>query len=144
MNSAVSQAVDLGRLREIPLFAGLKDDALARVAALVAELECPAGTVLVHADDAGSGMYVVEEGTVVVEARGGFQAELGPGEFVGELTLLVPDAHRVAHVRALTDVRCLAIGRQEFTELLEQEPRIAVAMLPVLARRLLGAMQLVR
>ena len=144
MNSAVSEAVDLGRLREIPLFAGLKDDALARVAALVAELECPAGTVLVQADDAGSGMYVVEEGTVVVEARGGFRAELGPGEFVGELTLLVPDAHRVAHVRALTDVRCLAIGRQEFTELLEQEPRIAVAMLPVLARRLLGAMQLVR
>ena len=95
-------------------------------------------------DDAGSGMYVVEEGTVVVEARGGFRAELGPGEFLGELTLLVPDAHRVARVRALTDVRCLAIGRQEFAQLLEQEPRIALAMLPVLARRLLAAMQFVR
>jgi CRP/FNR family transcriptional regulator, cyclic AMP receptor protein len=140
----VSETVDSRRLREIPLFAGIEDEALSKVAAHFAELESPAGTVLAQADDAGSGMYVVEEGTVVVEARGGFRAELGPGEFVGELTLLVPDAQRVAHVRALTDVRCLAIGRQEFAELLEEEPRIALAMLPVLARRLVGAMQLVR
>ncbi len=144
MNSAVSEAVDPGHLREIPLFAGLEDEALARVAGIAAELECPAGMVLIQADDVGSGMYVVEAGTVVVEARGGFRAELGPGEFVGELSLLVPDAHRTANVRALTDVRCLAIGRQEFAELLEHEPRIALAMLPVLARRLVEAMKLAR
>lgn len=141
MKSAVSAAVDSERLRKLPLFAGLGDEALARVAAIATELESPAGTVLAQADDAGSGMYVVEEGTVVVEARGGFSTELGPGEFVGELTLLVPDAQRVARVRAGTDVRCLAIGRQEFAALLEQEPRIALAMLPVLARRLVAAMQ---
>jgi len=144
MNSAVTAAVDPERLRGLPLFAGLDDEAAGHVASLAAEVECPAGTLLVQEDDAGSGMYVVEEGTVVVEARGGFRAELGPGEFLGELTLLVPDAHRVARVRALTDVRCLAIGRQEFAQLLEQEPRIALAMLPVLARRLLAAMQFVR
>jgi CRP-like cAMP-binding protein len=144
MKTVVSAAVDLDRLRGLPLFAGLDDEALGRVASLAAELDCPAGTVLVQEDDAGSGMYVVEEGTVVVEARGGFRTELGPGELVGELALLVPDAHRVARVRALTDVRCLAIGRQEFGELLEQEPRIALAMLPVVARRLVAAMQFAR
>jgi CRP/FNR family transcriptional regulator len=144
MKSAVSAAVDSERLRRLPLFAGLGEESLARVAAIATELDCPAGTVLAQADDAGSGMYVVEEGTVVVEARGGFRAELGEGEFVGELTLLVPDAHRVARVRALTDVRCLAIGRQEFGALLAQEPRIALAMLPVVARRLVAAMQFAR
>ncbi len=86
-------------------------------------------------------MYVVEEGTVVVEVRGGVQIELGPGEFVGELSLLVPDAHRIGRIRALTDVRCLAISREAFTELLEDEPELAVAMLPVLARRFADAMQ---
>jgi CRP-like cAMP-binding protein len=141
MKSVVSAAVEPERLREIPLFAGLGEEALARVAAVATELDSPAGTVLAHADDAGSGMYVVEEGTVAVEARGGFRAELGPGEFVGELTLLVPGAQRVANVRAATDVRCLAIARQDFAELLEQEPRLALAMLPVLARRLVAAMQ---
>jgi CRP-like cAMP-binding protein len=129
------------RLREIPLFAELSDDALARVAEITTELECPAGTVLALADDPGSGMYVVEEGTVIVEARGGFHTELGPGEFFGELTLLVPDAHRVGRVRAKTDLRCLAISRESFSELLDREPQLAVAMLPVLARRLVSVMQ---
>lgn len=129
------------RLREIPLFAELPEDALARVAEIATEIECPAGTILALADDPGSGMYVVEDGTVIVEARGGFHSELGPGEFVGELTLLVPDAHRVARVRAATDVRCLAIRRDDFTTLLERTPELAVAMLPVLARRLVAVMQ---
>ena len=40
-----------------------------------------------------------------------------------------------------TDARCLAIGREDFAALLDQEPRIALAMLPVLARRLVAAMQ---
>lgn len=129
------------RLREIPLFSELPDDVLAQVAEIATEIEYPAGTVLALADDPGSGMFVVEEGTVVIEARGGFHSELGPGEFVGELTLLVPDAHRVARVRAATDVRCLAIRRDDFTSLLERTPELAVAMLPVLARRLVAAMQ---
>jgi CRP-like cAMP-binding protein len=129
------------RLRDIPLFSDLSDDALARVAELGTELESPAGTVLALADDPGSGMFVIEEGTVVVEGHGGFHGELGPGEFVGELTLLVPDAHRVARVRAATDVRLLAIRRDDFSELLEAEPALAVAMLPTLARRLIEVMQ---
>jgi CRP-like cAMP-binding protein len=141
MKSAVSAAVDPERLRRLPLFAELGDESLARVAAIATELESPAGTVLAQADDAGSGMFVVEEGSVLVEGRGGFRVELGPGEFVGELTLLVPDAQRVARVRAASDARCLAIGREDFAALLEQEPRIALAMLPVVARRLVEAMQ---
>ena len=133
--------MDPRRLREIPLFSELSDAALAHVAELATEIECPAGTVLALADDPGTGMFVIEQGRVVVEGHGGFRAELGAGEFVGELTLLVPDAHRVARVRAATDVRLLAIRRDDFAQLLEEEPAIAVAMLPTLARRLVGVMQ---
>ncbi len=131
----------LESLRTIPLFAELSDDSLAHVVSITSQIDYPAGSVLALADDPGSGMFVVEEGTVVVEAHGGVQIELGAGEFVGELALLVPDAHRVGRVRALTDVRCLAISREAFSELLESEPKLAVAMLPVLARRLADAMQ---
>ena len=46
-------------------------------------------------------MFVILEGTVIVEARGDVEIELGPGEFVGELALLVPDAIRSARVRAV-------------------------------------------
>ena len=127
---------ELARLRALPLFAGLGDDALRRVRACAVELEVAAGQTLARADDPGSGMFVIEEGTVVVEGRGRHVIELGPGEFVGELALLVPEAIRAARVRAKTDVRCLAISRGDFERLLEDEPRIALAMLPVVAGRL--------
>jgi len=133
MNSAVT---DIAELRAIPLFAALDDDGLRRVAGLAVELEVPAGQVLVHAGDPGSGIFLILGGTAVVEARGETMIEVGPGEFVGELALLVPDATRSARVRAKSDVRCLAIFAGDFRELLEDEPRIALAMLPVLAERL--------
>src|SRR5436190_3888348 len=125
----------IARLREVPVLAGLGDDVLERIVGASSELDCPAGQVLISADDPGAGMFVLEEGTVVVEAPGR-TIELGPGEFFGELSLLVPEATRVARVRAKTPVRCIAINRIDFEELLEDEPRIALAMLPVIARRL--------
>jgi len=136
MNSAVTE---IGELRALPLFSSLGDDALLRVADKVVELDVPAGQVLVHAGDPGSGLFVILSGTAVVEARGETMIEVGPGEFVGELAVLVPEATRSARVRAKTDVRCLAIFAGDFEQLLEDEPRIAVAMLPVLAERLWNA-----
>ena len=124
-----------GRLRAIPLFAGLEPDALERIADLATEVEARAGQVLTRANEPGAGMFVVEEGTVAVELRSR-TVEFGPGEFFGELSLLVPDARRIARVRATTDARLLAVSRADFAALLECEPRIAVSMLPVLAQRL--------
>ena len=66
---------------------------------------------------------MILSGTAVVEARGETMIEVGPGEFVGELALLVPEATRSARVRAQTDVRCLAIFAGDFQQLLEDEPR---------------------
>ena len=123
------------RLRAIPLFAGLEDDALERIAELATDVEARAGQVLTRANEPGAGMFVVEEGTVAVELRSR-TIEFGPGEFFGELSLLTPDARRIARVRATSDARLLAVSRADFAALLESDPRIAVSMLPVLAQRL--------
>jgi CRP-like cAMP-binding protein len=124
------------RLRTIPLFAELDDSTLMAIGEIASEVEVPAGQVMIRPYDPGLGMFVVEEGRVVVELSHGREVELGPGEFFGELALLIPEGVRAARVRAETDVRCLAIGRDDFAGLLDTEPSIAVAMLPVLARRL--------
>lgn len=125
-------------LRALPLFSGLSDAGLERLAARAGELECEAGQVLALPGDPGSGMYVVLEGQVSVEMRGGWHTELGPGSFFGEVALLVPGATRVARVRAATDVRCLSIPREDALALIESEPPLALAMLRELARRLAG------
>ena len=127
------------KVRAIPIFAGLDDEALAGVAVLIIEVEGPVGQVIVEHGHAGSGMFLLEEGTVSVELPSR-TVELGPGEFFGELAILADDIPRTARIRSTTPIRCLVVGRPDFSRLLQQEPRIALAMLPVLAHRLADAL----
>ncbi|MGH3134851.1 MAG: Crp/Fnr family transcriptional regulator, partial [Gaiellaceae bacterium] len=126
------------QLRAIPLFAGVSDAGLERIASSAGELTCEPGQVLALPGDAGSGMFVILEGYVTVEARGSVYA-LGEGDFFGELALLNPDAERVARVRAKSEVRCLGLSRDDALALIESEPALALEMLRELARRLADA-----
>ena len=125
-------------LRAIPLLANASDESLAKLAHSAGELTCHAGQILALQGDPGSGMFLILEGTVAVEWRGG-SASLEAGTFVGELTLLSPGGSRNARVRALTEVRCLALGRDDALELIENEPSVALAMLREMARRFASA-----
>ena len=127
-------------LRMIPLFKELSDAALKRLTKIASEVEAAAGQVLVQPNMAGSGLFVLEEGTVVVE-RGSRRIELGPGEFFGDLALLTSEAVHAARVRALTPVRFLAIRREDFLKLLSAQPKMAIAMASVLAERLAAAVK---
>jgi CRP-like cAMP-binding protein len=131
--------VTVDELRVIPLLAGASEAGLARVAAAAGELECPAGQVVALEGDPGSGMFLIIDGTALVEWRGG-SVELGRGSFFGELTLLAPGGTRIARVRAATDMRCLAIPRDDAIELVESEPSVALVMLREIARRFASAL----
>jgi CRP-like cAMP-binding protein len=125
------------RLRTLPPLAGVSELGLARVSACAAELEAEQGQVIAVSGDPGSGMYFLLDGTVAVELRGA-TLELGPGDFFGELALLV-DGARVARVRATSPVRCLSLPREDFLALVETEPSFALYLLRELARRLTEA-----
>ena len=129
----------LETFRGIPLFAGLPDSTLSAIIDVATEFDAPANQVLVQPGLEGSGMFVLEEGSVLVESHGQ-KIRLGPGEFFGEMALLT-EGERTARVRTETDVRCLAIARTDFERLIEADPRIAVPMLRVLARRLAEQMR---
>ncbi len=123
-------------LKATTLFAQVGEESLA-LAAAAGVTEVESGQVLAQAGDYGSGMYVVLDGQVVVELRGR-QIKLGPGGFFGELALLVPDAERVARVRATTHARLLSVPRATFDQLLKSEPSFALALLRELAARLVA------
>ena len=130
--------MDIEELHSLPLLTGMSPAGLARVSASAADLEADEGQVLALQDDPGSGMYIIREGTVAVELRSG-TIELGPGDFFGELALLIEDGARVARVRATSPVRCVSIPREDFLALVESEPSFALALLRELARRLAEA-----
>ena len=126
--SAVSVSLASGRsllerLRAQPLFADLDEEALVRLAADTTELDAPAGQLLIEYRAPGSGLFVLEEGQVVVEAPDG-RFELGPGDIFGERALLGEDTPRAARVRAETEVRCLAIARPAIDRLISEQPEI--------------------
>jgi CRP-like cAMP-binding protein len=127
----------ISKLRAVPLFAGLEDEALAQILEHATDFEASPGHVLVQPNQPGAGLFVIEEGSVTVELKDR-KIELGEGEFFGELALLDEDAVHGGRVCAATPLRALAISRDQFDELLENQPSIAKSMLRVLARRLSG------
>ena len=123
------------RIRRVPIFSALDEAGLADVAALATEFEAPKGQVLVEYGQAGAGVFIIEDGEVRVDRPHGEQADLGPGAFFGELAVLA-EVPRTARVSAVTDLRCLAISRNDLVELLDRRPAVAVSMLSEVARRL--------
>jgi CRP-like cAMP-binding protein len=74
------------------------------------ECEFDAGQVIIEPGQPGTGLYLIREGTVRVEAPER-TVELGPGEIVGERALDAPHGVRSARVVCVTDVRALAVDR---------------------------------
>ena len=122
-------------LRRVSLFSQLGDEELQCVAEAVNEVEIPAQQLLVQPGTAGTGMFFICDGTAVVETKRD-EIELGPGQFFGELALISEDATRTARVRAKTDLRCLALDRANFRELVSEHPEVAASLLEIALGRL--------
>ena len=125
----------IDRLRTVPIFAGLHEDALWSLAESASDFDAAAGQVLIQPNQAGSGLLILTSGTATVEL-GTQTIECGAGECIGELSLLVDGLVHTARVRATSDVRGFALNRSDFDRLIESDSRIALAMLRGLAQRL--------
>jgi len=102
----------------------VNEDDLLRLEEAGSRVAFPAGRVLIERGKPGTGLFVLVEGHVVVEAPEGTR-ELGPGSVVGERALVSPDGTRSARVRALTDVVVLAVERAEVDRLCAEDDAFA-------------------
>lgn len=102
----------------------MDEDDLRRLQAAGSELQFVAGKVLIEHGKPATGLFVVVDGTVVVEAPEGTR-EVGPGAVVGERALLSADGTRTARVRALTDGVVVAVERAEIDRLCAEDAAFA-------------------
>jgi CRP/FNR family transcriptional regulator, cyclic AMP receptor protein len=116
--------VDAKRLVEIPLFAGLSKRERAQVARWADEIDEPAGYHLVDQGTFAHEFFVLLEGTVEVRQDGRHVADLGPGEFFGEIAL-VEQERRTATVAATTPVRAIVMHAREFGAMRVEMPAVA-------------------
>jgi CRP/FNR family cyclic AMP-dependent transcriptional regulator len=113
--------VDVSQLKSIPLFQGVPDDALRKVATF-AELEShPEGAAVVTEGGYANDFYAIEEGTAKVERGGQQLAELGPGDVFGEQALLERE-QRSASVVATSPLRVIKVAHWELDKMKRDMP----------------------
>jgi len=126
-------------LKNVPIFSELGRRDLERVSKLMVPRSVRAGEAIIKEGDQAAGFFIISSGKVEVvhdvDGKAERLAELGPGDFFGEMALF-EGFPRNATVRAVGDTECLAMTRWDFTAEMKNHPEIAVSMVPVLVRRL--------
>ncbi|HEV7147452.1 MAG TPA: Crp/Fnr family transcriptional regulator [Pedococcus sp.] len=122
------------------LLSGLPEAERRRVAELMERRHFTRGESIYREGDPGDCVHFIVEGYVVVlrttptGVRAAFTV-MGPGEAVGELSLLRPDTHRTATVEALEPVVTLALDARAFAALAAQRPEVYRLLVDLLAVR---------
>jgi CRP/FNR family cyclic AMP-dependent transcriptional regulator len=100
--------LDPSRLKSIPLFKDIPDEELKEIATFADEASVPEGTHLVDEGDYSYEFMAIEEGTAEVLRDGQHVADLGPGDFFGEMGLLEKD-RRSATVVSKSPMRIITL-----------------------------------
>ncbi len=130
----------IASLRIIPMFSGVSTEILTSIASLLIERRFPKHKTIVEEGAPGDYMYIISEGRVKVTKLSGDGREkilelLDVGDFFGEMSLF-DDAPRSASVKAMSDVRIMALARNDFLRLLSSSPGLALSVIQELTRRL--------
>jgi NTE family protein len=128
-------------LRRIPFFADLPDDALEAIGQRLRKQYYEADAIVFHEGDPGDAMYLVESGQAkvfsIVGGRERVFAFVGPGDFLGELALLL-DQPRSASAQMTIDGDLYALYKTDLADLLRDQPTIALQISRELGRRLVA------
>jgi len=132
--------MDVETIRAVSLFASLDRKAADELCRFLSIQDYPTSAIVFRSRDPGDSMYVIEQGKVrisITDADGHqvILAELGPGDFFGEMSML--DGHgRSADATVTEDARLARLTRQDFLNFMVSDPRIALEMLTAVTRRL--------
>jgi CRP-like cAMP-binding protein len=107
--------------------------------------EFDTGEVLFHEGDAGAVLFIIQEGGVRVskkiDGEATTLADLGPGDFVGEVAVVRNQVHTTTAV-AVTPTRCLTVDGQTLEQMIAGDGEIAVRFIRGLADRLAASHEL--
>ena len=111
------------RLKSVPFFASMKKKELEALSRQTDELDVAAGKELTRQGDFGQEFFVIESGTAEVKRNGEHIADLGPGDFFGEMALL-GEERRTATVTASSPMQVIVMTRADFRALDKSMPEV--------------------
>jgi CRP/FNR family transcriptional regulator, cyclic AMP receptor protein len=116
--------VETSKLAGMGFFSGLSKKELEKLAQWADEVEVSAGTTLASEGHFAHEFFVIEDGAAVVTQDSEGIAELGPGDFFGEIGLLETQ-RRTATVTASTPMKLVVMFQREFRQMESEMPAVA-------------------
>jgi CRP-like cAMP-binding protein len=116
--------MDAKRLEGVGLFSSLSKKELAQLAQWTDELSVLEGEELATEGRFAHEFFMIEDGAAAVVQNGDRIAELGPGDFFGEIGLLETE-RRTASVVASTPMRVIVMFQREFKRMEQEMPAVA-------------------
>ncbi len=126
--------MDPNRLRSLPLFADVSDEELSQVATFAQEISVEAGRQLVREGDFSYEFMAIEQGEAEVTRHGEHVADLGPGDFFGEMGLLEKTL-RNATVTAKTPMQLVTLTGWDLRRIERSIPQAVARVRAVLDAR---------
>ena len=126
--------MDASRLKSIPLFEEVGDEELAQIAPFATEVSVEDGRELVREGDFSYEFMAIEEGEAEVTRGGEHVADLGPGDFFGEMGLLERTL-RNATVTAKTPIRLVTLTGWDLKRVERSAPQAMERIRSVLEER---------
>ena len=115
--------MDADGLKSVPLFSSLSEDARREFAVWINEMKVSKGKRLVEEGDYAYDLFVIEDGEAEVSRDGEHVADLGTGDFFGEMGVL-SKGQRNATVEAKTDMRLLTLSHWDVERLRKSAPQV--------------------
>lgn len=131
-------------LAKVPLFQKLPEKEIFHLAAQMEIVDLPPGATLFNEDDHGEAFYVIAAGEIeVVKAMGTENERLlavrGPGQFIGEMSLINPAGKRMASVITRSGAKLWQLSRSDFDEAAKHNALLAYQIIRELSQRLTTA-----
>ena len=126
--------MDASRLKSIPLFEEVGDEELAQISPFATEVTVEEGRELVREGDFSYEFMAIEEGQAEVTRGGDHVADLGPGDFFGEVGLLERTL-RNATVTAKTPMRLITLTGWDLRRVERTAPQAVERIRAVLEER---------
>jgi CRP/FNR family transcriptional regulator, cyclic AMP receptor protein len=122
-------------LARVPLLARCSKRELARIAALADLVDFREGEIVMREGKPGVEFFVIVDGKACVTRRGRKLADLGAGDWFGEIALL-SDTPRTATVVTGSPLRALVLTRSGLSALIRDVPSIGTKVLSAVGDRL--------
>ena len=116
-----------------PLFAGFSPTGVQILASIATEKSVPRGTPLFAESMVADALYFVVEGRVAIgiknaEGKDQYIASLGPGDHLGELSLMSPST-RMCSALAESDLKLVEIRADAFRKMLAAKPQACLKLM---------------